>query len=111
MYIYYYHSINTECGATDDTPKSSQWEEEYFMDEQVCNECYSMHYIYIYIYLRFLVNQRLHQLAPLLQDKSVTLRLEAGTQEAGFLTSFCPISTFPAVVIIMYVWSLPHRLS
>lgn len=28
----------------------------------------------------------------------------AGTQEAGFLTSFCPISTFPAVVVIKCVF-------
>lgn len=43
------------------------------------------------------------QLAQVLDSKSVLLRLMAGTQEAGFLTSFCPIATFPAVVVIKCV--------
>ncbi|KAJ5114685.1 hypothetical protein NUU61_000444 [Penicillium alfredii] len=45
-------------------------------------------------------NQPFRQVARVLQAKSVPLRLTAGSQEAGFLTSFCPISQFPAVVVI-----------
>jgi hypothetical protein len=33
----------------------------------------------------------------------VLLRLTAGTQEAGFLSSFCPIAEFPALIAIKYV--------
>ena len=40
------------------------------------------------------------QLNQLLQDKSVSLRLQSGTQEAGFLASICPIPKLPAVVVI-----------
>lgn len=43
------------------------------------------------------------QFAASLKDKSVVLRLTAGSQEAGFLASFCPITKFPVVVVIKYV--------
>ncbi|OJD37442.1 ubx domain-containing protein [Diplodia corticola] len=39
-------------------------------------------------------------LATLLAQKSVALRLEAGSQEAGFLSAFCPIPKTPALVVI-----------
>jgi hypothetical protein len=45
------------------------------------------------------------QVAPVLDAKAVLLRLTAGTQEAGFLTSFCPIAKFPTVVVIKSVLS------
>lgn len=40
------------------------------------------------------------QVAQALNAKAVVLRLTAGSQEAGFLASFCPISKFPTVVLI-----------
>ncbi|KAF4541387.1 UBX domain-containing protein [Lasiodiplodia theobromae] len=39
-------------------------------------------------------------LATLLAQKTVALRLEAGSQEAGFLSAFCPIPKTPALVVI-----------
>lgn len=43
------------------------------------------------------------QVAPVLDAKAVLLRLTAGTQEAGFLTTFCPIAKFPTAVVIKSV--------
>ncbi|KAJ6145958.1 hypothetical protein N7497_007940 [Penicillium chrysogenum] len=63
-------------GYTDDEELSSQWEDEYFGDEEV---------------------------ARALNAKAVVLSLTAGSQEAGFLASFCPISKFPTVVLIKCV--------
>ncbi|KAL8738034.1 MAG: hypothetical protein Q9181_001102 [Wetmoreana brouardii] len=39
-------------------------------------------------------------IATLLADKAITLRIAAGSQEAGFLAAYCPISVLPTVVII-----------
>ncbi|CAI7664039.1 unnamed protein product [Penicillium pancosmium] len=61
------------CFARDDTELSSTWEDDYFSDSEI---------------------------AQALHDKAITLRLSSGTQEAGFLTSFCPISSYPTVVVI-----------
>ncbi|KAJ5152970.1 uncharacterized protein N7482_009448 [Penicillium canariense] len=61
------------CFVRDDAQLSSTWEDEYFADNEV---------------------------AQALGDKSVLLRLTAGTQEAGFLSSFCPVAEFPAVIVI-----------
>ncbi|KGO71255.1 Uncharacterized protein PITC_063360 [Penicillium italicum] len=58
---------------TDDEELSSRWEDTYFGDYEV---------------------------AQALNAKAVVLRLTAGSQEAGFLASFCPISKFPTVVLI-----------
>ncbi|KAJ5738362.1 hypothetical protein N7493_001517 [Penicillium malachiteum] len=61
------------CFVRDDVQISSTWEEEYFSDEQI---------------------------ASVLDTNAVLLRITAGSQEAAFLTSFCPIARFPAVVVI-----------
>ncbi|KAF9888410.1 hypothetical protein FE257_008688 [Aspergillus nanangensis] len=61
------------CFVRDDGDTSSTWEDEYFKDEQV---------------------------ARLLGTKAIVLRLMKDSQEAGFLTSFCPVTMFPAVVVI-----------
>ncbi|KAJ5377740.1 uncharacterized protein N7496_005149 [Penicillium cataractarum] len=61
------------CFVRDDAQLSSTWEEEFFSDNEVVQA---------------------------LGDKSVLLRLTAGTQEAGFLSSFCPIAEFPALIVI-----------
>ncbi|GAM43774.1 hypothetical protein TCE0_060f18859 [Talaromyces pinophilus] len=61
------------CFVRDDQEESTTWEDEYFDNEE---------------------------LRQLLSNNSVALRLVAGTQEAGFLTSICPIQTFPAVIVI-----------
>lgn len=62
------------CFVRDDEENSNIWEEEYFKDDE--------------------------QFARLLGTRSVVLRLMKGSDEAGFLTSFCPIVRFPAVVVI-----------
>ncbi|CAG8936181.1 unnamed protein product [Penicillium salamii] len=61
------------CFVRDDEELSSTWEDTYFGDNEV---------------------------AQALNAKAVVLRLTAGSQEAGFLASFCPISKFPTVVLI-----------
>ncbi|EAW09228.1 UBX domain protein [Aspergillus clavatus NRRL 1] len=62
------------CFVRDDEETSTLWEDEYFVDDG--------------------------QLAQSLQTKSVLLRLTKDSNEAGFLTSFCPIVRFPTVVVI-----------
>lgn len=37
-----------------------------------------------------------------LADKAVFLRLNAGTQEAGFLSAFCSLEVMPKLIIIKY---------
>ncbi|KAL2009169.1 hypothetical protein VTN00DRAFT_7363 [Thermoascus crustaceus] len=61
------------CFVRDEAPESLQWEKEYFADGEI---------------------------AQLLKDNAVALRLAAGSQELGFLTSFCPITKLPTVVVI-----------
>ncbi|KAJ5110913.1 hypothetical protein N7532_001448 [Penicillium argentinense] len=61
------------CFVRDDAELSKTWEEEYFAD---------------------------HDITQALQEKAVSLRLSSGSQEAAFLTSFCPIPKFPTVVVI-----------
>ncbi|KAE8379222.1 hypothetical protein BDV26DRAFT_260022 [Aspergillus bertholletiae] len=61
------------CFVRDDDPTSSLWEEEYFTDQDF---------------------------AQVLESRSVLLRLTKDSQEATFLTSFCPVTKFPAVVVI-----------
>jgi hypothetical protein len=40
------------------------------------------------------------QVSQLLTAKAVILRLQAGSQEAGFLAAFCPIGEVPSLVVI-----------
>ncbi|CAG8159435.1 unnamed protein product [Penicillium olsonii] len=61
------------CFVRDEEELSSAWEDAYFGDNEV---------------------------AQALNAKAVVLRLTAGSQEAGFLASFCPVSKFPTVVLI-----------
>ncbi|KAJ5772156.1 hypothetical protein N7520_002685 [Penicillium odoratum] len=61
------------CFVRDDTQMSLTWEEEYFAGEEI---------------------------AQTLDAKAVALRITAGSQEAGFLTSICPIVKFPTVIVI-----------
>ncbi|KAJ6026823.1 uncharacterized protein N7446_004577 [Penicillium canescens] len=61
------------CFVRDDSELSSSWEDSYFTEEEVVEA---------------------------LNAKAVVLRLTAGSQEAGFLASFCPVSKFPTVVLI-----------
>ncbi|KIV86623.1 hypothetical protein PV11_02223 [Exophiala sideris] len=39
-------------------------------------------------------------IAAAITDQAVALRLEAGSQEAGFLSPICPINSTPAIVVI-----------
>jgi hypothetical protein len=45
----------------------------------------------------------MQKISQLLRDKSVVLRIQAGSQDAGFLSAFCPINEAPALVLIQYV--------
>ena len=42
-------------------------------------------------------------IAQLLSERAVTLRIQAGSQEAGFLNAFCPVDEVPALAVIQYV--------
>ncbi|KAJ5884991.1 hypothetical protein N7495_009501 [Penicillium taxi] len=61
------------CFVRDDGELSTTWENEYFND---------------------------NEFAQALSTQAVVLRLQAGSPEAGFLTSFCPVESFPTVVVI-----------
>ncbi|KAI9039127.1 UBX domain protein [Aspergillus affinis] len=63
------------CFVRDDSETSSTWENDYFTDSEFLQ---------------------------LLESKSVLLQLTKDSQEAGFLTSFCPVTKFPAVVVIKH---------
>ncbi|KAL1837064.1 hypothetical protein VTJ49DRAFT_4316 [Mycothermus thermophilus] len=61
------------CFVTDNEDESKQWENEYFAEEEI---------------------------RSLLQTQAVSLRLEAGSQEEGFLAQLYPIPKKPTVVVI-----------
>ncbi|PLB52370.1 hypothetical protein P170DRAFT_434137 [Aspergillus steynii IBT 23096] len=61
------------CFVRDDSETSSKWENDYFTDSEF---------------------------AQLLESRSVLLRLTKDSAEAGFLTSFCPVTKFPTVIVI-----------
>ncbi|KAK8204786.1 hypothetical protein IWZ01DRAFT_512346 [Phyllosticta capitalensis] len=66
-------SKSVSCFVTDDSEESKIWEEEWLQDSTI---------------------------AGLLASKSVNLRLQAGSVEAGFLAAFCPIHKTPALVVV-----------
>jgi uncharacterized circularly permuted ATP-grasp superfamily protein len=66
-------SKSVVCFVTDGEAESAQWENEYLADETI---------------------------APLLRSEAVTLRLEAGSQEEGFLSQLYPIPKKPTIVVI-----------
>ncbi|KAK7551816.1 hypothetical protein IWX49DRAFT_536904 [Phyllosticta citricarpa] len=66
-------SKSVTCFVTDESDESRLWEEEWLHDDRI---------------------------AQLLASKSVNLRLEAGSVEAGFLAAFCPIHKAPALVVV-----------
>jgi len=51
------------------------------------------------------------KIAALLRSKTILLRLNFGSQEAGYLSAFCPLSQAPTLVIIEYVVWMVLRLS
>jgi hypothetical protein len=59
-----------------DDEQSSQWEDEYLTDQQT---------------------------STALTTKAVTLRLKAGSQEAGYLSAYYPVPVVPAFIVIQYV--------
>ncbi|OAX80816.1 hypothetical protein ACJ72_04847 [Emergomyces africanus] len=61
------------CFVRDETDESAKWQNEYLEDEEI---------------------------APLMKSKTISLRLQAGSVEAGYLASFCPISKIPTLVVI-----------
>ncbi|OJD16894.1 hypothetical protein AJ78_02992 [Emergomyces pasteurianus Ep9510] len=61
------------CFVRDDNDESAKWQNEYLPDEEI---------------------------APLMKSKTISLRIQAGSVEAGYLASFCPISRVPTLVVI-----------
>lgn len=61
------------CFVTDDKEESKRWESEYLTEETI---------------------------APLLVKDAVVLRLEAGSEEAGYLAAIFPLPKTPTVVVI-----------
>lgn len=61
------------CFVTDDQEESKRWESEYLTNETI---------------------------APLLSNDAVVLRLEAGSEEAGYLAAIFPLPKTPTVVVI-----------
>ncbi|KAE9980190.1 hypothetical protein EG328_000423 [Venturia inaequalis] len=66
-------SKSVACFVRDDGPESIKWENEWLQEGQV---------------------------AQVLTTKAVVLRLQAGSQEAGFLAAFCPVNVVPILVVI-----------
>jgi len=75
----------------DDGEESSTWENEWLQDDQVpCSAGIALSESFLTV----------SQVATTLTSKAVLLRLAAGTQEADFLSAFCPIGQVPTLVII-----------
>lgn len=79
----------------DDDRESSEWENEWLQEEQVRGANNSCPYTEIVLLID-------HKVAQVLTTKAVVLRLQAGSQEAGFLAAFCPVNEVPILVIIQY---------
>ncbi|PLN82161.1 hypothetical protein BDW42DRAFT_167273 [Aspergillus taichungensis] len=62
------------CFVRDNEETSTQWEDQYFQDDEF---------------------------ARVLAERSVLLRLAKDAPETGFLTSFCPVTKYPTVVVIL----------
>jgi hypothetical protein len=45
------------------------------------------------------------QISVLVKTETIALRLNAGSQEASFLSSFCPLVGVPAIVLVKYIQS------
>ncbi|KAI9819196.1 MAG: hypothetical protein M1827_007352 [Pycnora praestabilis] len=78
------------CFVRDDSRDSSLWEDNYLQDEQV-----SVHQEH-----RSLCLTSELKVVAILQTQAISLRMQADSQEAGFLSAFCPISKAPTLVII-----------
>ncbi|KAK2808164.1 hypothetical protein FQN50_004905 [Emmonsiellopsis sp. PD_5] len=61
------------CFVRDESEESSRWEDEYLKNEEI---------------------------SALVASKAISLKLQAGSVEAGFLASFCPINKVPTLVVI-----------
>ena len=61
------------CFIRDDGDESSRWEDDYLGDAQVKSA---------------------------LTDRAITLRIQAGSQGAGFLTAYYPVPVVPALLLI-----------
>jgi hypothetical protein len=62
--------------CSDEEEESQQWEDDFLVDNSVKSQ---------------------------LQTKAISLRLKAGTEEAGFLEALFPIPRKPTVVVIQWV--------
>ncbi len=73
-------SKSVACFVADDGEESVRWENDYLKDPQVTSA---------------------------LRSKSVALRIQAGSQEAGFLAAYYPVPQVPSLMIIQCVPSSP----
>jgi hypothetical protein len=80
--------------GSDDAEESLRWENDYLADKEV------LEFHDNALYLAQLI---MPEIAQLVTSKAVSLRLKAGSQEAGFLASFCPINKVPTLVVVKYV--------
>ena len=75
---------------TDEEQESTRWEKEWLVKDDVCVN-----------YPRSdLDDCSLYKVSGVLKDRAVVLKLQAGSQEAGFLSAFCLIEQFPSILII-----------
>lgn len=50
--------------------------------------------------LHWIRSNDIRKVSKLLTTKAVTLKLQEGSQEAGYLSAFCPIASFPSLIVI-----------
>ncbi|TID17105.1 putative exopolygalacturonase X [Venturia nashicola] len=88
-------SKSVACFVRDDGTESSKWEKHWLQEGQVGgenNRCPC---------LTWRSSQLIDfKVAEVLTTKAVVLRLQAGSQEAGFLAAFCPVNVVPLLVVI-----------
>lgn len=90
-----HNSHGPDVYLLDDDTESATWENEWLQEEQVRSLKQHVPSLRISIYRS--------QVAQVLTTKAVVLRLQGGSQEAGFLAAFCPINVLPIFVIIQLV--------
>lgn len=71
---------NVVCFVTDEGDESQQWEEEFLAESTVQSA---------------------------LGSYAVTLRLKAGSEEAGYLEVLFPVPRKPTLIVIQYVFTFP----
>lgn len=87
------HSSLCAYSKEDESTESQTWEDEWLQEHAV-----SAHPVF---HVESILTDE--QVSNLLGGKAVVLRIQAGSQEAAFLSAFCPVERVPALVVIQYV--------